>query len=252
MKNKLLTAVLMAVMATTGCATKSSTLSVNRTVTEHMTDIGIERQVLGGLSKVEGLTEDNHRIAIDAFRGELLLTGEVPNTVIKESVENMARSIREVKRVNNYLRVVHHPKSQSHSVHEGYLKTKFLGKLLASRSGIKSSQYRVTVRDDILYVMGTMTVSQANLVKQIATETEGIAGFVSLLTVLASNQTELLEHTHDTSAGYSSQPATMTPVLESGQISPLSRQPQLQPQSQGQTQNPASSYVNLYQNTNQP
>lgn len=226
----MLVTVLMAVILA-GCATtqQRASLSVNRTLPERMTDIGIEHQVAGGLNQVMGVSGASHRVMADAFRGELLLTGEVADNATKVAIENMVRSIKEVKKVHNYLKVIDKPKSQSHTLHENYLKTKFLSKLLATRSGIKSSQYHTVVRDDLVYMMGTLTVNQANLTRQIAVETEGVAGFVSLLTVLVATPQELIEQT---TPSYPTHTTTPTPT----------------PQGQSQS----SSYINLYQNTNTP
>lgn len=244
-------AIVLAVLLT-GCATQKASLSLNRTLPERMTDIGIERQVMGGLNQVAGLTQTSqHRIAVDAFRGELLLTGEVPDGATKMAVENMARSIKEVKKVHNYLKINDKPKSQSHTVHENYLKTKFLSKLLATRSGIKSSQYHAIVRDDLVYMMGMMTVNQSNLARQVASETEGVAGFVSLMTVLAATQQELLEQ-------YQMPQTTTAQTLPATSTPPAFTMPSQGTQGQGvqgtqrQGQSQTSSYINLYQNTNTP
>lgn len=218
-----------------GCVTKTvstPSVSVSRSVSEHVTDMGIERQVLSNLSSIAGLTAVNHRVGIHAFRGELLLTGEVPSEATKQSIEHMAVSIKEVKKVHNRLKVFAEPKSQSHTVHENYLKAKYLSKLMTS--GIKSSQYQVVVRDDIVYMMGILTVNQAQLASQLARQTEGIMGFVSLMTVLASNQEEMsLATLSDTPA-----PAS------SGQMSGASSQIPLTVTT--------SPYINLYQNTDSP
>lgn len=191
---------LLCLVALSGCVSKSAntaSLSVNRGISERLTDIGIERQVLSNLDAIVGLTNTNHRVAIDAFRGDLLLTGEVPTEATKRAIEQMAKSIKEVKKVHNRLKVSDEPKSQSHTVHENYLKTKYLTKLMTSGGGIKMSQYRVVVRDDIIYMMGMLTVSQAQLASQIARQTDGIMGFVSLMTVLASSQEEISRIAND-------------------------------------------------------
>lgn len=186
--------ILLGIIALSGCVTKpinTSNLSINRTIPERVTDLGIERQVLSNLDGIVGLTKNNHRVAIDAFRGDLLLTGEVPTIATKRAIEQMAKSIKEVKKVENHLKIFDEPKSQSHTVHENYLKTKYLSKLMTSGGGIKMSQYRVVVRDDIVYMMGVMTVNQVQLASKLARQTEGIMGFVSLMTVLAANQEEI-------------------------------------------------------------
>lgn len=204
-----------------GCASRpisTAGVSVNRTLPERMIDMGIQRQVLVNLPHVMGLSH-NHRVAVDAFQGDVLLTGEVPNETAKNAIEQMVKSIREVKKVHNRLKLSDEPKSQSHTVHENYLKTKFLAKLLVSDGAPSALQYHTVVRDDIVYMMGIMTVNQARLASQLARQTDGIMGFVSLMTVLAASKEE---------ARLVNEPMT--------------------PQS---TPSP-SPYIELYQNTNSP
>lgn len=217
-----------------GCVTKTAstpTVFVNRSMSEYVTDMGIERQVLSNLSSIAGLTAINHRVGINVFRGELLLTGEVPNMAIKQAIEQMAVSIKEVKKVHNRLKESTEPKSQSYTIHENYLKAKYLGKLIAS-SNIKSSQYQVVVRDNMVYMMGVLTANQLQFARQLATQTEGVVGFVSLMTVLASNQEE-------------ADLAVLPDVPDSsGQMSGVSSQTPLTVTT--------SPYINLYQNTDSP
>lgn len=169
-----------------GCSLTKAPEVSGRKIGERITDISVERQILAHVGKIAGLGTRNHRIGIDVFRGQVLLTGEVPSEASKQAVAAMAGSIEQVKDVHNYLVVAAEPKSQSHSVHEQYLKSKLQAKLLAA--GIRLSQYDVVVRDDIAYLMGTLTFAQYQKLEQVTKSTEGIRGLVSLATILASEQ----------------------------------------------------------------
>lgn len=168
-----------------GCnATKSPTVAPTRTVSDRIGDIVIERAILSGLDNVSGLTKNNHRVAIDVFLGQVLLTGEVPSQAVIDQILDVARQTRGVTVVHNALLIAGSPKSQSHTVHENYLKAKLQAKLL--KSDIRSNQYYITVRNDFVYLLGTLTAEQFSEVERLAKETDGIAGLKSLATLIVS------------------------------------------------------------------
>lgn len=168
-----------------GCSLPKTPEVSGRRIGERITDISVERQILTHLDNIAGLDVKNHRVGIDVFRGQALLTGEVPSEATKQAIATMAGSIEQVKEVHNYL-VVAAPKSQSHTVHEQYLKSKLQAKLLTA--GISLSQYDVVVRNDTAYLMGTLNFAQYQKLEQVAKSTDGIMGLVSLASIIASEE----------------------------------------------------------------
>lgn len=241
MKKSTALAVVCSLILLGGCANKTtaptaaSSVSLNRSVPERLTDIGIKRQILSHLDGIEGLSQGNHRVAIDSFRGNVLLTGEAPSEQTAQAIANMAQSIAEVKRVHNRLSVGE-AKSQSHSVHENYLKTKLNGKILVNK--IRPSQYHLVVRDDTAYVMGALTYAQRNLIEKLAQETQGILGLVFLVDILVT-QSESDSATNATPYSYSPQSGG----------APQSDRPQTSGAYGNTTQ---SGYIRLYQGTDSP
>lgn len=227
--------------------------SVSRTISERLTDGGIERQVAKNLSFVHGLSANNYRVGINAFRGDVLLTGEVPNDTVKAAVAQMVKSIPEVGQVYNFL-VISEPRSQSHTLHENYLKAKIVTKIMAQ---IRPSQYLIVVRNDIAYVMGVLTQDQMNLVNHAITSTDGILGSTTMNTLLLT-QEELAQRPSSTPTnGY-----VLTQPLNQNQPNPYyapvyspsvypAVQPAVQPAYPSQP-NANSDYIRLYQGTNKP
>lgn len=191
---------------------------VTRTLPQKVTDVSAERQLLSVLDGVAGLTSNNHRVAINSYRGEMLLTGEVPNQQIKIAVGERAAVLPNVSKVYNYLKISE-PKSQSHTVHENYLKAKVLAKLLTS-GAINKSQYELVVRDDTLYVMGSMTYPQVQVLQNTVASTDGVLAMVSLLNVMVTaSEHQLLQpsaypppqHNYPSYQGYP--PTTSAPYI---------------------------------------
>lgn len=254
---KLALASVMAV-SLVGCATTPPSLTLKRNITERIMDVGIENQIVRNLAVVEGLGNDDYRIGVNAFAGEVLLTGEVPNETVKRATETMARSIQEVSQVHNYLTVSKPPKSHSHTVHENYLRAKIVAKLITK---IHPSQYSIVVRDDIAYIMGAFTYEQLMDVQQAVKKTDGVLGFDSLAQVFMT-QDEI-----DRAGNLQSVPSGGYVVTGNQSIStpypPLSDKPAYAPYPQhsypqtGYSQNSyptsqESDYIRLYQGKNAP
>lgn len=157
--------------------------AMSRTAIEKLEDFAIERRALQNINEINGLELGNHRVAVNAFRSDVLLTGEVPTEAIKTEIGQIIDSIREVGQVYNYL-TVSEPKGHSHTLHEQYLKGKIDGRLfLHQKDNVKPSQYLVVVRDDKAYVMGVMTKAQQEEIVGTIRNTDGLKG-VSLLNSL--------------------------------------------------------------------
>lgn len=259
---------IMMTVVLAGCTTTptQSSATMGRTMIERITDVGIENQIVRNLVSVEGLGSSDYRIGVNAFSGDVLLTGEVPNETAKRSVEIMARSIKEVGEVYNYLSVSK-AKSHSHTVHESYLKAKMVARLLPQ---LHPFQYSVIVRDDIAYMMGALTYDQLAMAQQAAQDTDGVLGFTSLgFTSLAQvfmTQAEV-DKVHKVvppSSGHVATPSVapvqplvvpiQTPVRTLPvQVTPAQQAPFIYTPQSGQfITNPQSDYVRLYQGKNKP
>ncbi|MDO4897495.1 MAG: BON domain-containing protein [Moraxella sp.] len=186
-------AVLTACGMMTACTTTSTTSThqanavSNRTLTERVTDESIEFAITRNLPNVAGLDGANSRmvarVMADSFRGEVLLTGEVPSETAKINVENMVKSMKNVSQVHNYLTVASVPKSPSHTTHENFLKSKIRAKLLTNQTVI-NPQYKLALRSDVVYLMGHVNSAQQSNIIQAVTSTMGIQKLVLLGTLL--------------------------------------------------------------------
>lgn len=154
---------------------------VNRTLPERMIDEGIEHTVLRNLPNVAGMEQvGDHqmRMAVDSFRREVLLTGEVPNQLISQNIQVMISSMNDVNKIYNYLNVGI-PKTQANTLQDNFLKSKILAKLVTDRS-VKASQYKLVVRDSTVYVMGYLTQDQQDRIMNAIRQTPGVAQVVLL------------------------------------------------------------------------
>lgn len=199
---KVLVGVIAAAMLMTACATQNTNASTNantgyygvpamyRTIPERISDEAIERTSHKNLTNVRGVSENNVRIGIDSFRREVLLTGEVPSEQVKADVANMVSSINDVKRVYNHLMVTATPRAQSHTLHENYLKSKIIAKIV-STGGIRSSQYKLVVRDNMAYLLGFLTAQQEQTIINTIASVQGMEGVRMLGTRIDGDTSQL-------------------------------------------------------------
>ncbi|SIS02812.1 Osmotically-inducible protein OsmY, contains BON domain [Moraxella cuniculi DSM 21768] len=184
--NKVLIAMMASMMALTACTTNGGSVgadAMGRSIPERLSDTSIELTARRNLATIDGINQNNARIAIDGYLREVLLTGEVPSEQIKAEIGRTIESMRGVAKVFNYLTVTDIPKSQSHTVHENYLRSKINARLLANRD-VKSSQYKIIVRDSTAYIMGYLTSAQQDEILAAVQATSGMAKAVTLTTLV--------------------------------------------------------------------
>lgn len=202
-KNSLLrpfTCLIVPVMLLSACATQNANSNNNsgyygvpvmyRTLPEAISDEAIERTSHKNLTNVHGVSENSVRIGIDSFRREVLLTGEVPSEQVKTDVANMISSIHDVKKVYNYLTVTATPKAQSHTLHENYLKSKIIAKILGT-GGVHPSQYKLVVRDNMAYLLGFLTAQQEQTIINTIASVQGMEGVRVLTTRIDGDVSQL-------------------------------------------------------------
>lgn len=238
------------------------TTTMYRTMTERLSDELIERAVHKNLPNIHGVNEKSVRIAINSFRREVLLTGEVPSEQVRAEVVKMVGAIRDVKKVHDNLTVTNTPKSQSHTVHETYLKSKILAKIVSAGT-VKPSQYKLVVRNNMAYVIAFVTAEQEQIIMQSIKEVQGIEG-VKVFGVRVDSDPSLLAKVDNSIADE----ADTEGVIYGGQVAEQNAMPfPITPTPPKNTANtghnpkapivrmdgkPTSSYVNLYNNTSKP
>lgn len=193
MKKLLIVLASMAMIGLTACASNGTQSvgadAMGRTIPERISDSSIELTARRNLATIPGVSPNTVRIDIASFRREVLLTGEVPSEQIKIEVGRTIDSMRDVEKVFNYLTVVETPKSQSHTLHENYLRSKINTRLLTNRH-LKSSQYKVIVRDRTAYVLGYLTSEQQGYILEAIQATPGMETAVTLTTLVSVQELE--------------------------------------------------------------
>lgn len=217
--------------------------ALNRTIPERMIDEGIKHTVIRNLSNVKGLEnmdQQSIRVVVDSFQGQVLLTGEIPSEDIKGQITQMVSSMKDVKKVHNYLVATPTAKSPSHTAQENFLKSKVLARLVANRVAT-SPQYKIIVRSDVVLLNGIDMSDDINHIIEASKATMGIAQVVLLATLVNDLGETLTSNDIMTDASGAVAGDAVPSVPDQGTVPVVQMQ-----------ETPTSSYVQLYNGTSSP
>jgi osmotically-inducible protein OsmY len=187
----MMTSLVMASLAITGCTTNYLTNSTNgtygvpvteRTIPQRLLDRSIEHTAKINVYGLQQDLQQNSRMSIDSFNSEVLLSGEVPTEALKTQIEQVVKSMPDVRKVYNELNVSV-ARGYSSTVQDGYITSKLLAKVAAS-DGVKSSQLKAVTNNGVVYIMGRMTPTQQSNLIDIANDTAGITELVLFTTLV--------------------------------------------------------------------
>ena len=183
--------IIMTSLAITGCTTNYLTNSATgtygvpateRTIPQRLLDRSIEHTAKINIYGLQENLQQQSRLSIDSFNSEVLLTGEVPTEAIKSKIEQVLKSMPDVRRVYNELQVGV-ARGYSSTVQDGYITSKLLAKITTS-DGVKSSQLKAVSDNGVVYVMGRMTPTQQSNLIDIANDTAGVTELVLFTTLV--------------------------------------------------------------------
>jgi len=186
-----MTSLVAASLAITGCTTNYLTNSTNgtygvpvteRTIPQRLLDRSIEHTAKINVYGLQENLQQNSRMSIDSFNSEVLLSGEVPTEALKSQIEQVIKSMPDVRQVYNELSVSV-ARGYSSTVQDGYITSKLLAKV-ATSDGVKSSQLKAVTNNGVVYIMGRMTPTQQSNLIDIANDTAGITELVLFTTLV--------------------------------------------------------------------
>jgi osmotically-inducible protein OsmY len=139
----------------------------------------IEREIRESDSGYEGA-----HIVVTVYDGIVLLLGEVPSAALREKATEVTESLYKVDpdKVNNYL-TVGGPISMLARTNDGYLSTKVKTRLLLAE-GVPGSKVKVVTENGVIYLLGKITASDADLVVAETQKSFGVQKIVKVFDYL--------------------------------------------------------------------
>jgi osmotically-inducible protein OsmY len=161
--------------------------SDRRTLGTQIEDEGIEARAAARIE--ENLGERVH-VNITSYNRQVLLTGEVPNEQDKQLVEQVVSRVDNVRNIVNELAVLGHSTLTQRS--SDVLVTSRVKASLIDAKDLSSSAFKVVTERGITYLMGRVTLREADRSTDIARNTTGVQKVVRLFDIITEEELQRL------------------------------------------------------------
>lgn len=121
---------------------------------------------------------DNSNIAVTAYNGQVLLTGQTPTPELREELLRLASNAQDVRKVFNGI-AVRKPTAYSVRNHDTWLTSKVKARMLG-RTDVDASRVLVHTQNSWVYLMGLVTPAEAEVATRIASEVKGVTKVVKV------------------------------------------------------------------------
>ena len=154
-----------------------------RTSGTYVEDEAIE---IKAAARIRELFGERVHINVTSYNRQVLLTGEAPNPQDKQTIEQAAAQIENVRNVVNEIAVLGNStltQRSSDAVVTGRIKAK----LLDARD-LQSNSFKIVTERGVAYLMGRVTEREANRATEIITATQGVQKLVRVLEILSEEE----------------------------------------------------------------
>jgi osmotically-inducible protein OsmY len=179
MKNKQLALIFAALFTVQGCAAlvvgagvgAASAAHDRRSLGTQLDDKTAAGRLSTTLAKNETIKEQTN-INVHVFNGTALLVGQVPNEQLMRQAQQLAESVKNIKKLHNQIRIAS-PISASASTQDVWLASKIKAKLIVDKR-IDGLYVDVTVENSEVFLMGLVSQQEASISVDIARNVAGV------------------------------------------------------------------------------
>jgi osmotically-inducible protein OsmY len=158
-----------------GAAAGGAMAADRRTSGVYVEDQNIE---LKGSQKLTTALGEAAHVNITSYKGNVLLTGEVPDSDAKSKAESMVKTIESVRNVTNEL-TVGVKTSISSRANDAYLTSKIKTQFV-SENRFQANLVKVVTENSVVYLLGYVTQVEADAAVDIARNTNGVTKVVKV------------------------------------------------------------------------
>jgi osmotically-inducible protein OsmY len=137
----------------------------------------IETKAKVNLDKASAFFDQAHVVVV-SYNGVVLLAGQVPNEELKQTAADALRPIVKVRSIHNELTVGPNTSFFTRS-YDAWLTSK-MNTRLSFTEGVNSSHVKVITENKVMYLMGLVTESEAEIVTNAATQVDGVERIVKI------------------------------------------------------------------------
>ncbi len=143
----------------------------HRSISNTMTDTKIANKIVAKLKMNKTLWDESH-IEVTTFNHVVLLTGQTPNAEWRQTAGETAKATSDVDKVYNQL-TIEGPTSSLTRTSDAWITTKIRTEMVAN-SDLKSSSIKIVTENGVVYLMGMVSQSQADIAVDIARKVSGV------------------------------------------------------------------------------
>lgn len=159
----------------------------HRSIEHTLEDTTIANKIVARLSANKTLWAGSH-IEVTAFNHVVLLTGQTPKADWRQTAGDIAKSVNDVDKVYNQI-TIEGPTSSLTRTSDSWITTKIRAQMLANQD-LKSSSIKVITENGIVYLMGIVSQSQADLAVDIARKVAGVQRVIKVFIYNTQAQSE--------------------------------------------------------------
>ncbi len=152
------------------------------------TDEGIEWKAL---QQVPQEFSDVAHANYTSFNQRVLITGEAPNESVRQGIGNTVLAIQGVKEVFNEMALGENSSLVSRSK-DSFITSKVKGKLVDTK-GVAANHVKVVTEAGVVYLMGIVNATEADLAIQAARVVSGVQKVVSLFEIVSESETKKID-----------------------------------------------------------
>lgn len=179
------TIILLSISLLSGCmnvaTTGASAVYNHRSLQKNLHDQYLSAQTYRAIN-YKTTEFKNANIAIAVYNGEILLAGQVPEPWQRQKAEDIAKSMPDVERVYNQLKIANPASTLTH-MSDAWITSKVKAQLIASEE-LDASQIKVVTENGVVYLMGVLQPSEASAAIDIARNTDGVSAVVKIFTYM--------------------------------------------------------------------
>lgn len=144
-----------------------------------------------GEAKLPGLVGDAGHVNVNSFNRNVLLSGEVRDEAMRQSVEREIRNIPGVEGVTNEL-VIAGPASYTSRSNDALITTKVKASLVDMKT-ISAASFKVVTENGTVYLMGRVTQREGTVAADVARSVSGVQKVVKLFDYITEAELKQLQ-----------------------------------------------------------
>jgi osmotically-inducible protein OsmY len=173
-----------------GAAMTALVVTDRRTSGTQLEDEGIE---LRASNRIRDTVGGSMHINVNSYNRKVLLTGEVTDTVARQTAEDVVARVENVLSVVNEIAVVPLSTLSQRSA-DALITGKVRASLIDARD-LSANAFRVVTERGTVYLMGRVTAREADRATQIARNVSGVTRVIRILEVLSEDELVRISNT---------------------------------------------------------